>query len=107
MNRQPIPPNHEEVFARKQASDESGPDDLLGALCRRRRTALGLEQAGFSHAVLVEIDAHCCSTLRANRPGWQVFEKDLRLFVEQDVEAFKGIELLAGGLPCPWTESAS
>ena len=63
--------------------------------------AIGLEQAGFSHAALVEIDAHCCSTLRANRPGWRVFEKDLRFFVEQDAEAFEGIELLAGGLPCP------
>ena len=63
--------------------------------------ALGLEQAGFSHAGLVEIEPYCCSTLRCNRPGWRVFEKDLRLFVEQDAEAFRGIELLAGGLPCP------
>jgi len=63
--------------------------------------ALGLEQSGFSHEGLIEIERHCCATLRLNRPEWQVFEKDLRLFVEQNAEAFKGIELLAGGLPCP------
>ena len=63
--------------------------------------ALGLEQAGFRHQGLVEIERHCCATLRLNRPGWKVFEKDLHLFSEQDAEGFKGIELLAGGLPCP------
>ena len=63
--------------------------------------ALGLENAGFSHAGLVEIDPACCATLRANRPDWTVFEKDLRLFAEEDAAQFKGIDLLAGGLPCP------
>lgn len=63
--------------------------------------ALGLEQAGFDHAGLVEIDPHCCATLRLNRQGWQVFEKDLARFAEEDAAAFKGIDLLAGGLPCP------
>ena len=63
--------------------------------------ALGLEQAGFIHSALVEINSHCCSTLRHNRPEWQVYEKDLRLFVEQDARAFEGIDLLTGGLPCP------
>ena len=63
--------------------------------------ALGLEQAGFEHAGLVEIERHCCNTLRLNRPRWQVFEKDLLDFVQHDAEAFKGIDLLAGGLPCP------
>lgn len=60
--------------------------------------ALGLEQAGFDHLGLVEIDRHCCDTLRANRPRWQVFEQDLEAF---DGAAFKGVDLLAGGLPCP------
>jgi len=62
--------------------------------------ALGLEQAGFDHQGLVEIDADCCNTLRANRPQWNVFEEDLRLFKERAGE-FKGVDLVAGGLPCP------
>ena len=60
--------------------------------------ALGLERAGFAHQGLVEIDSRCCETLRFNRPHWQVFEQDLETF---DGSSFKGIDLLAGGLPCP------
>ena len=60
--------------------------------------ALGLEHAGFDHLGLVEIDPHCCATLRANRPHWKIFEQDLETF---DGSGFKGIDLLAGGLPCP------
>ena len=63
--------------------------------------ALGLELAGFEHQGLVEIDPHCCATLRLNRPGWNVFEQDIRLFAEQAAEDFKGIDLIAAGLPCP------
>ena len=63
--------------------------------------ALGLEQAGFKHEGLVDIERHCCNTLRLNRPAWQVFEQDLREFVERGAKAFKGIDLLSGGLPCP------
>ena len=63
--------------------------------------ALGVEQAGLRHEALVEIDHHCCSTLRLNRPGWQVYEKNVHEFVEHDAQAFTGIGLIAGGLPCP------
>lgn len=62
--------------------------------------ALGLESAGFAHGALVEIDKHCCATLRHNRPDWTVLEEDMRLFKERAAQ-FKGIELLAAGLPCP------
>lgn len=62
--------------------------------------ALGLERAGFDHTALVEIDKHCCATLRHNRPNWNVLEEDVRLFKE-DASAYRGIDLLAGGLPCP------
>lgn len=60
--------------------------------------ALGLEQAGFTHASLVELDAQACQTLLLNRPTWSVNQGDLR---EYQADAFQGIELLAGGVPCP------
>lgn len=60
--------------------------------------ATGLEKAGFSHAALVEVDRHCCETLRLNRPQWDIREDDLNAF---SATSFKGIDLFAGGLPCP------
>ena len=38
--------------------------------------ALGLERAGFAHTGLVELDPHCCNSLRANRPSWRVVQAD-------------------------------
>lgn len=63
--------------------------------------AIGLEAAGYEHEAVVEIDADCRNTLRLNRPDWNVIEG-----VECDIRKFKGkpykgIDLLAGGLPCP------
>ncbi|MDZ4842246.1 MAG: DNA cytosine methyltransferase [Hyphomicrobium aestuarii] len=60
--------------------------------------AIGLERAGFKHVGAVENDPHACNTLRLNRPNWTVFEEDLNTF---DARLFKGIELVAGGFPCP------
>lgn len=61
--------------------------------------ALGLEQAGFDHTALVEIEKPACETLRANRPEWNVIEGDVHEF---SAAPFKGtIDLLAGGVPCP------
>lgn len=62
--------------------------------------ALGLEQAGFNHIELIEIDAHACSTLKLNRPSWNVIEGDLRSYSAKHLET-KEIDLLAGGVPCP------
>jgi len=61
--------------------------------------ALGLEQAGYEHLALFENDPHACQTLRDNRPNWNVVERDL--FLDFDFAPFKGVDLLAGGLPCP------
>lgn len=60
--------------------------------------AQGLERSGFEHEALVEIDAAACKTLRLNRPQWNVIEGDLSKF---DARAFRGIDLVAGGVPCP------
>lgn len=61
--------------------------------------ALGLEMAGFEHAGLIENDEAACNTLRLNRPHWNVIGHDL--FEPIDLTPFKGVDLLAGGLPCP------
>lgn len=61
--------------------------------------ALGLEMAGFEHAALIENDKPACNTLRMNRPDWNVVEHDL--FETLDLSPYKGVDLLAGGLPCP------
>ena len=60
--------------------------------------ALGLEQAGFAHKLLVDNDDFCCKTLRFNRPAWNVVHADM---CAVSGHAFKGIDLLAAGLPCP------
>ncbi len=60
--------------------------------------ARGLELAGFDHSAVVELDRDCCATLRLNRPEWTVAETDLNAF---DGIPYMGIDLLAGGLPCP------
>lgn len=61
--------------------------------------ALGLEQAGIEHSGLIEIDGHACETLRLNRPQWKVMQEDLNKFT--DAAAFKGADIVSGGLPCP------
>lgn len=60
--------------------------------------ALGLEAAGFSHEAAVEIDPDACRTLAFNRPRWDVVQADIREF---DGQKYRGVDLLAGGLPCP------
>ena len=63
--------------------------------------ALGLESAGFEPAALVEIDEPCRNTLKYNRPGWNVIadeQCDVKLF---NSKPYQGIDLLAGGVPCP------
>ncbi len=60
--------------------------------------ALGLERAGFALRAAVEINPAACATLKANRPRWQVIEDDLHNF---DGRSYKGVHLVAGGVPCP------
>jgi DNA (cytosine-5)-methyltransferase 1 len=60
--------------------------------------ALGLEEAGFGHETLIEIEPPACQTLRLNRPTWRVVEGNLREFTALHM---KGIDLVAGGVPCP------
>ena len=60
--------------------------------------ALGLEQAGFRHSALVEIERDYAATLAFNRPNWAVHTADMNVF---DGRPYRGVDLLAAGLPCP------
>lgn len=60
--------------------------------------SLGLETAGFSHVLALDNDNDACNTLKMNRPGWVVVEDDIRSF---SGAGFSGVDLLAGGVPCP------
>ena len=54
--------------------------------------------AGFVHVALVEYEEEYCNVLKLNRPEWNVICKDVRNF---NGKPYKGVDLLAGGVPCP------
>lgn len=60
--------------------------------------ALGLEMAGFHHSAVVEYEPQFCTTLRKNRPHWDVRQTDIR---NLDGKEFSGVDVVAGGVPCP------
>ena len=60
--------------------------------------ALGVHLAGFQHLALVEYEEEYCAVLRRNMPDWNVICADVRDF---DGTPYRGIDLLAGGVPCP------
>jgi DNA (cytosine-5)-methyltransferase 1 len=63
--------------------------------------SLGLELAGFAHSLAVELDANAAATLRHNRPAWKVAQGDVASLDVWDPVAYRGVDLLAGGVPCP------
>ena len=60
--------------------------------------ALGLSLAGFTHKALVEYEPEYCACLQSNRPDWPVICADVHDF---DGRPYKGVDLFAGGVPCP------
>ncbi|MDP3262027.1 MAG: DNA (cytosine-5-)-methyltransferase [Tabrizicola sp.] len=63
--------------------------------------ALGLESAGFGHEALVEIDDWSRKTLKLNRPQWNVIEGSQSDLTQFDASPYRGVDLVAGGVPCP------
>ncbi len=65
---------------------------------------LGLEQSGIETTLAVEVDPHCCATIRRNRPGLDVWESDIQRIDGESIRARlhrpKDIFLLVGGPPC-------
>lgn len=58
--------------------------------------ALGMESAGIRHNLLVEIDKHAASTLKHNRPKWNISCADAREISYDGVTA----DIVTGGFPC-------
>jgi DNA (cytosine-5)-methyltransferase 1 len=68
--------------------------------------ALGLHQAGFKHKLLIELDKVACKTLEFNNSkhsfGWeQILEGCVEEFAENYAHEYSGVDLVAGGVPCP------
>jgi len=63
--------------------------------------SLGLELAGFEHELSVELDPDACATLRHNRPHWKVAQGDVASPAVWSPADYAGVDLLAGGVPCP------
>jgi DNA (cytosine-5)-methyltransferase 1 len=68
--------------------------------------ALGLHLAGFIHKLLIDNDYNACKTLELNNTHhkleWtNIIEGCVNELSKDDFKAFKGIDLVAGGVPCP------
>lgn len=61
--------------------------------------ALGLEQAGFEPRLLLDDDDDAVTTLRANRPQWNVLRTDLLDFDPAEHPESYDVDLLSAGLP--------
>lgn len=59
--------------------------------------AKGLENVGFKHLGLLEINKDSCQSLRLNYPTSDILETDIRNF---DFSTYKDIDLIGGGPPC-------
>lgn len=67
--------------------------------------ALGIENAGFHHDLVVERDKDCCKTITENQrrgfsplQGWRLFSDDVRKLDFNDIRG--ELHLLAAGPPC-------
>lgn len=65
-------------------------------------TALGMENAGLTHKLLVEFDKNCVETLRKNMPGWNAVLEDV---VNMDYSGMEA-DIVQGGFPCQAFSSA-
>lgn len=67
--------------------------------------ALGLEQSGWHHSALIELNEHACSTIHLNESlghplakGWKLFPDDVRTI--RYAEIVDHVDMVAGGPPC-------
>src|ERR1700746_1972703 len=63
--------------------------------------SLGPGLAGVDHELSVELDPNAAATLRHNRPHWKVAVGDVASPDVWEPADYVGVDLLAGGVPCP------
>ncbi len=80
------------VLKKRQKSKYSTIELFAGA----GGTALGFENAGLDHVLLVENDKNAVATLKTNRPSWNVLNQDVR---EVDFSKYKA-DVIEAGFPC-------
>lgn len=59
-------------------------------------TALGFENAGLQHKLLIEFDKNCVNTLLKNKPNWNVLLQDVKDANYKNISA----DIVQGGFPC-------
>ena len=91
----PDPSEHRREAGRDAVTENLG---VLEICAGAGGQACGLERAGFHHEAAVEIEDVFAQTLRRNRPGWDVLTQDVH---DLDGRDYRGIDLIAGGVPCP------
>lgn len=67
--------------------------------------ALGVEKAGFNTIALIEYDKDAATTLKKNRPVWNVICEDIANISSQNLSEYFNLDvgeldLLSGGAPC-------
>lgn len=62
--------------------------------------AYGLENAGFEHKLLLEIDKYASETLRMNFDSNIVYEEDITKVKTENLNISEEIDLISGGAPC-------
>lgn len=67
--------------------------------------ALGIEKAGFNTIALIEYDKDAATTLKKNRPAWNVICEDIANISSQNLSEYFNLDvgeldLLSGGAPC-------
>ncbi|MER7608471.1 DNA (cytosine-5-)-methyltransferase [Nocardioides sp. NPDC127503] len=77
----------------------SGPLTSIEICAGAGGQALGLEDAGFEHELLVEYWEPACTILEENRRDWRVEHEDVRGYSFKEFKS-KEIDLVAGGVPC-------
>lgn len=81
-----------QIYKTEKKSDYTVIDLFSGA----GGTALGLENAGLNHILLNEYDKNATSTLKHNKPDWNIDDRDIK---EVDFNG-KYADVVEGGFPC-------